>query len=693
MPNINRFACVFFILFVTPIEHVHAEESFVREWQSEIGTTVLAAFVNIDNQTNQVRLRKIDDGKEIALSLDRLSQVDQQYVLLQPMVREERDQFEKVSQHLEGLRTAPQTTIDILKAIAVAHPNSPYASVWGAVASGAGMNKVDDAIKQCKEAINRIKAQRKLDGSRHSRTLLSAYNNLAVCNIKNRNADEAARLFLEALALVDRTPPVLLHNMRFLSEISGVRGTLKLDDKYKSKLTIAIASRNLEDPKKKLQLGWYYSLDFDVPSALENELSVSGVHPPDHSLELIASGTGVVCAPGYVVTVNSAGVHPYRSASLATIAIPNGASSWILKPAQRVFSTQPRKRITSGSDSVADSVSNWSEKTNYNQNQKTSESNQSFGIGSSVGGSGATTANSNFNFGNSEANTRTTGNRAAQGTSNTRTLSGTTNYTLTHPTDGTAEAELAILQIDGLRIEPCLFADEFPTPNSKVEILGYQRGPNMLKDGQQKFDGNVLNVLKPNQFSIDTPILGGNRGSLCFDRSHRVIGFTWKSGQKPIGGYCYTTSALKNWFASTAQTADLKFADSTDNRLDEKRLHDATVPVLVWGRRSDVDMSNPIYNQFYNDDNLIDLFVIRDDWCFACGGDGKASCPTCFGQAKIKSGMRTDFLGNDPTTGQPITRTIPNMVTCPTCNGQKQILCTQCQRGRLPGNAKLDVAR
>ena len=550
-----------------------------------------------------------------------------------------------------------------------------------------------DAIKQCKEAINRIKSQRKLDGSRHSRTLLSAYNNLAVCNIKNRNADEAARLFLEALALVDRTPPVLLHNMRFLSELSSVRGTLKLDDKYRSKLTIAIASHNLEDPKKKLQLGWYYSLDFDVPSALENELSVSGVHPPDASLELIASGTGVVCAPGYVVTVNPAVIHPYRTASLATIALTNGASSWILKPAQRVFATQPRKRVTSGSNTVADSVSDWKEKTNYDLNQRTSDSNQSFGIGSPVGGTGTTTTNANFNFGNSETNTRMTGNRTAQGISSTRTVSATTNYTLTNPTDGTAEAELAILQIDGLRIEPCLFADELPTPNSKVEILGYQRGPSMLKDGQQKISGNVLNVLKANQFSLDAPILGGNRGSLCFDLSYRVIGITWKTGQKPVGGYCYTTSAIKNWFGSTAQTADLRFADGTDNRLNEKRLRDATVPVLVWGRRSDVDMSNPIYNQFYNDDNLIDLFVVRDDWCFACGGDGKAPCPTCFGQAKIKSGMRTDFLGNDPVTGTPITRTAANMVTCPTCNGKNQIICTQCQRGRLPGNAKLNLGQ
>jgi len=78
---------------------------------------------------------------------------------------------------------------------------------------------------------------------------------------------------------------------------------LKLNESNKKRLVSALARLPIEDPKNKLQPGWYNTLEMDVPYGQGNELSVDGVLPQDVSLVLISSGSGLVIAPGYVITV------------------------------------------------------------------------------------------------------------------------------------------------------------------------------------------------------------------------------------------------------------------------------------------------------------------------------------------------------------------------------------------------------
>ncbi len=70
---------------------------------------------------------------------------------------------------------------------------------------------------------------------------------------------------------------------------------------------------------------------------------------------------------------------------------------------------------------------------------------------------------------------------------------------------------------------------------------------------------------------------------------------------------------------------------------------------------------------------ILDLFVVRDDWCFQCGGDGRALCSTCSGQGQIVQGTNTVQWGINPATGEPLTRQHPNRVSCPNCRGQREL--------------------
>ncbi len=76
---------------------VFAQEGFAREWQVQAGSTALASFVRYDEASKQVTLKLVNNGQEKTFSVESLTEADQAYVFLQRTIREDRDQFEKVS--------------------------------------------------------------------------------------------------------------------------------------------------------------------------------------------------------------------------------------------------------------------------------------------------------------------------------------------------------------------------------------------------------------------------------------------------------------------------------------------------------------------------------------------------------------------------------------------------------------------
>ena len=666
---------------------LRGQGEFNREWLALDGRRLVGAIesFDLDRKDPFVRIIVKDLGaKDVKLEL--LSKVDQAYVRLQQINAEDRQQFELVADHIEALRSTPKSVAGILQQISSDQKLSPYASMWCCIAHSAGDNKVDKGMIACRESIQRINEQRKLDTSRHSRTLSAAYNNLGVCSIKQRDGDAAAKHFVSALNELDYVPPVLAHNISHLLDMKDKPSGLRLEHKWATALQRTMAGRRILEPRKKMQQGWYYSLDLDVPPGLENELSVAGVLPPHPTLELIASGTGIVVAPGYVLTVRSAITHPDRRAFLTTVGIPLDllasrakeksnayTAGWKQLPVRRLIVTLPEKKSTGGKDSVAVTTSAW------NENSFAASEASGFAVATDSTNSGTEAVAS------SAAAARGSNAKQRTGVANSRTVSNSTNYITIHPKDG-PEKELAVLQVDGLRVRPITFSNKDVSLNHAIRVSSFERGPDMLKNGLKVSEGKILGRGKlPSEIRVSVSFSGGQRGAAVYDSNYVALGLacTTLTGKD---GIALSAQSIRAWFEQNAKAASLTMVDDDAPTRVEKDIETATVPVFVWGKRSDTELQNPLYNQFFNDNNLIEMHVLRDQFCITCRGRGNVPCIQCKSQGTIQDGMKRIVTGVNPRTGEPIMANVPNIVPCSICKGGRKHVCLICRgKGNNPG--------
>ncbi|MFN9411855.1 MAG: hypothetical protein ACK57V_05670 [Pirellula sp.] len=697
MPTVTRVLAILLVFLWSDVKS-QDQQNYFREWLASDGRRLEGAIESIDIDRDDPTVRiLVKDSVARDIRLDKLSEVDQAYVRLQQINADDRQQFELVTDHIEAIRTTPQSVAGILQQIGRDQKLSPYASVWCCIANAAGDNDQEKGIVACRDAIRRINEQRKLDPSRHSRTLSAAHNNLGVCYIKQRDGDAAASQFISALKELDYVTPVLSHNIGHLLEMKDKPEGLRLEPKSVTALQRTMAGRRILEPRKKMQQGWYYSLDLDVPQGFENELSVAGVLSPHPTLELIASGTGIVVAPGYVLTVRSAVTHPDRSAFLTTVGVPlnpvpnkskekssEAAKQWKQLPVRRLIVTLPETKIVGGTSSVAVSTSEW----NANSFGVTDSNNSSESTRSEISGAGFGSSPS-FNQGASGRNTiargRSDNSTMESGVVNARTCSDSTNYIVIHPKDG-PEKELAVLQVDGLRTKHVAFSDKSESSNDLFQIASFERGPEMLRNGLQFDKGKILGQGKlSSELRASIPFSGGQRGAALHDPKFLVIGLA-SNTTTGKDGIALSASSIRAWFEENVKAASLSF---TSEQRDIKDIETATVPIFVWGKRSDTEIQNPLYNQFFNDDNLIEMHVLRDQYCIACRGKGNVTCTQCKGQGTVQNGLKEIITGTNPRTGQPITNRVVNMVPCPTCKTGRKHICPICKgNGENPGGSK-----
>jgi hypothetical protein len=412
-------------------------------------------------------------------------------------------------------------------------------------------------------------------------------------------------------------------------------------------------------------------------------------------LELIASGTGIVVAPGYVLTVRSAVTHPDRSAFLTTVGVPldlkisrskskGSLNQWRQLPVRRLIVTQPEKMDVGGTDSVAVTTSDWT--TNSFSSSDTSSSEQSVEATiSGVGVAGSSTLNQASRVRGSTTDSNTRGTGITTGVANSRSVSNSTNYIVIHPKDG-PEKELAVLQIDGLRTRPIVFSHVEVPANQRFGISSFERGPGMLTTGLKTSTGKVYGIGNlESELKVDIPFNGGQRGAALFDSAFLVLGLACStiSGRD---GVALSSQSIKVWFEQNVKAASLTFADEDSPKLAMKDVAAATIPIFVWGKRSETELQNPLYNQFFNDDNLVEMHVLRDQYCIACRGKGNVPCVQCKGQGTVQNGIKQVQTGVNPRTGQPLMVNVPNMVRCPTCNGGSRHGCPICKGiGENPG--------
>ncbi len=332
-PSVKAVTAIAFVwLMTSTMQYCSAQN--LREWQSRSGSTLMAKLVGQSGDTVQLLDSK---GKEYLLKTEKLSDVDRRYLKLQEIIPGDRNQFEAISKHLDGLKTAPVSTIEVLTKLAKEFPTAPYAPLWAGVAVAVARNEPERASTLFRDAAKRIKEQQKSDPSRHRRTLVAYHNNLAICYLKRKDLDSAGDEFLKAFELMEIMPHVLLHNVRQMIELAGDGAAFKLNASAKSKIVEALAKHSKNLSKVQMQPGWYFSLDLQPPDSLGSELAVLGISPPNQVLEIIASGSGIVCAPGHILTVRPNITNPNRPASLITIAVAKQDASWVLTPVQRVI--------------------------------------------------------------------------------------------------------------------------------------------------------------------------------------------------------------------------------------------------------------------------------------------------------------------------------------------------------------------
>lgn len=687
---------------------VDADNAF-REWQSTKGSVIAGRLesTQLNAQNEQIAvitvLKKVSsksdvpEETQIEVRLSDLSAADNKYIAAKRFIEQDKLQFDVVAQEIEALRNTEDSAIETLKTLSKQFKDAPYAAVWAGVALAAIKNDPQEAIEEFDDAIKRCKAQREFDKFRHRRTLIAALNNKAVALIKLKDEPKAAQLLVQALSLVERVPPVLVHNVNQLLERTSTRGFPKarqIRGSEREQLILAKTRFPYEDVKKKMQAGFYYSLHMDAPSSSGNEFSVDQIEPPDESLELIATGTGIVIAKGHVLTVLPVVSHPSRSASLATVALPRGDKRWVLRPATSVVAYQPKKRLSGGSSTStirSENVNSMS--TGNSQSLSTSSS--------SVASSSARTSPPRIlpgqvidaNLGvRSSDNTResvTSRSNESSAVNFGNSTSVTTTYSYVNSADSSPEAELAVIQIPGLDIAPITFLSSEVLNTEEISVLGFNRGFDMLTKGLGESKGVIISG---DHRKLTTALVpGGSRGGPVVNKSSGdVLGIVWNSlNDKRTGarGEFFDVSDVRLWLDANVQTVDLQPRDPADKDLDGrlKRIKAATVPILTWGKKS--DLSNSIYQSYYNEDNLINLFLVRDQWCFNCQGKGVLKCGDCRGKGDHQNGTVRVGNGVNPVNGVPMYQDVPNIVPCRTCESSGKLRCTFCKDGKMPGGA------
>ncbi len=594
-----------------------------RQWAFGNGARILGSMVEADLE--QISLKLAGKGNVVKGSIDKLERSDGQMVRVAYLDKEDFEQFEKVKDKLPYLHDRVETVADLFLEIHKAHPVSPYAGLWAAVAKSAGTNDYNSAESILRQVVGRIELQNKYGGDRHGMTLCSAYNNLAICQIKDLKGDQAGGYLIKALKTSTQIPLVVNHNTQLLSELADESTQIKFSDGVKHEIIRALANMNSAARGSTLPRGWHYSLDFDVPSDSAGAQKIVGVDPPDGRLELKGMGTGFVVAQGTVLTTQSLFDELTTDGPrLLTVSSPSKSIQWQTHKVRQVISSKtqvnPVRATVLDNDALGQMV--WTE----------------------------------FEF--------------------------------IPPPPGTPASELAVLRVPGLNNPAMKFAVEDAAIRSDISVLGYQRGATILSDGVKTQTGFITQMKQFADFSgnsipITALVDGGNRGGPVIDESGLIVGIAYESASDDptIKGSMFPTSQIRKWFGEMVHTQDLQSvseADPNEKLSDNAPL--STVPIFAWGPQLKSDAQ--FYSRFVDSTQLGGM-TIRDDWCLACRGSGTKDCldPNC--KRGVLTGSERVQIGLNKATGQPIYAMRPVTERCRACDGTGGSSCKHCQDGRL----------
>ena len=549
--------------------------------------------------------------------------------------REDQEEFAKIRNHLIEFEELPSSKTDTFKVFfglpssnpwAVGSKSfSPYAGLWAAVGLAAGKNNPENARLILSQVIQRIDNQRKLDGTRHSMTLCSAYNNMGIVQLKLLNGDAAAGYFSKAIEVSNQVPAVVRHNALQLSEYVSEGGKLRLGEGQRKRLLTSMATAELQGDQANLPPGWLYSLDFNIPNDAFASPSVDGIDAPVAGMELVGIGSGVVITPGMVVSSRTI----FDSAKLSgrpvmvTVCEPDPKESG-------KFKTVHATKMYASLNGVYSSTYRY---------------------------------------------------RSPGGLSRRFT-----EYTHVSARPGEPSGEMVALLTPGLRVKPAVISDERPHVGDTITLLSYRRGPDLLEKGLQTKVGTVQeqqNVSSAKaHVGIDIRVEGGDRGGAIMDGLGTVCGIAFDYGTQSGGGKFFEIESLRRWIDIHVPIAQLEEVDlsKVQNQDLEPRTRGSVVPVLIWSPRDEANSS--IFSQVADSARASGGIYIREPWCLQCSGNGFISCPNC--NRGLVSKKVPTVVGTNPITGAKIVRNRVERTKCSACSGNGGFKCPHCQQGKLP---------
>jgi tetratricopeptide (TPR) repeat protein len=632
------------------IEHLADSQGNVpieRLWYSESGSKLLGTFVEFkptpyDLGSNQslgkVVLTRSLDQKEFSVSLEKLSEFDRIYVASQLFAAKDIEQFETLHAQLMGLKSEPASSIQVLKEMEKGATTSPYASLWYAVALAVGENQIDDATRANERALKRCQNQREFDPTRHRLTLASVWNNQGILHIKKRKFDLAIADFERAMSLLNGELPVVLHNVATLQDFAESGALFKGQPALSKRLGKLSESVEASGFQSKFSKGWYFSFAIEPPRSATSELEVQEMAEPIPTLELVSMCSGIVAAPGIVITSRQGIIPHNREIEFVTIGFetngtPTRWSQWTADEVKLIGSHADEKINTSVPPPIPNAAP-----------------------------LPPTTSGLNLR---------------------------PTAFQIIFPSDtSSAEGQLVVVKCRQLKQVPAPFSDVLPTETQKTLVKGFGRSSDALKNGPIDVKCVVLKSEDKGSYLLKAFNAQSLAGCATVDASYHVIGIHGESRSIPTlesakEGISYSIETVQKLIQRTMPNTNLPLNKIGDSEQAKKLVNDAIVPLFGWSRRKDVDLKPTLHSKLLDLEQQIDSMAVRDVWCVRCNGTGVIKCPNCKGSGKVVSGYREIVTGRNPVNGQPITQQVLNYVPCSKCKGSSRARCNQCKDGKL----------
>jgi S1-C subfamily serine protease len=265
----SNLLCVITLFFVTIVLSLPSQcQDVVRSWQSASGNhSTYGELVEKDNESITI---KNDKGKLLKVPLSKLSETDQRLIAGIDIIKRDREQFDLVQPHLQRYQESPVAVGEILEEIHRQHPESPYAAMMVGVAYASEEANYKKATRFFEDAKDSIEdAQKKIGKGYHFQTLMTINNNLALCALKERKGNEAARYLLAAVDS-EEIPFVVYHNATILMEVTKGGGAIRFNDKNRRKLVGMVARKAPKSPGVPVPKRYMYALAWDNPISIQN---------------------------------------------------------------------------------------------------------------------------------------------------------------------------------------------------------------------------------------------------------------------------------------------------------------------------------------------------------------------------------------------------------------------------------------